>query len=92
MGVKILKPLGEYLIAKKAQAETRSAGGLHLPDNMNTNEVQGIVVSVGPDVDELQEGDRIVWEIHCGHSIRATGESLIILKQKDVWSKVEDGN
>jgi chaperonin GroES len=86
-------PLGDKIVVKRLDAETRTAGGIVLPDSAKEKPQQGRVLSVGdgrqlPDGSraecQVQEGDRVVFATWGGTEIKVDGEELLILREEDI--------
>lgn len=61
MSVKI-QPLTDYVVVKKEEAESKTAGGILLPDSAREKPVFATVVAVGKDVQDVKVGDRIIYK------------------------------
>ena len=86
-------PLGDKVVIKRLDAETRTAGGIVLPDSAKEKPQQGRVLSVGDGrvvADgkrvkcQVHEGDRVVFSAWSGTEIKVDGNELLILKEEDI--------
>jgi len=86
-------PLGDKVVIKRLEAETRTAGGIVLPDSAKEKPQQGRVLSVGDArlvADgkrvkcQVHEGDRVVFSSWTGTEIKVDGDELLILKEEDI--------
>jgi chaperonin GroES len=86
-------PVGDSLVVKRMEAEETSAGGIVLPDAAREKPQQGRVLSVGDGpllpsgqraAAEVQEGDRVVFGSYAGNEVTIDGETLLILRTRDV--------
>lgn len=92
MPTKTLQPLNDFVLVK-ALPKDEKIGGIYVPESARTssNEVTATVIAVGPaaraddDSPMLEAGDVVVFEAHFGHTVRSTGEVLLILKARDIW-------
>ncbi len=87
------RPLGDRVLVKRVEEESKTKGGIIIPDTAKEKPQEGEVVSVGPgarDEDgdyikpELKAGDRILFGKWSGTEIKIDGEDLIIMKESDV--------
>ena len=89
-----LRPLGDRVVVRRVQ-ETKSAGGLHLPETVKTDAACGEVVAVGPgrvlDGDggavsycRVEKGQRIWFRSTTGTEIFYKGEKYHVLSAIDV--------
>ena len=63
-----LRPLADRVIVKRLENETKSAGGIVIPDNAAEKPDQGEVVAVGPGkLDD--KGDRIKMSVKAGDRV-----------------------
>ena len=91
-------PLGDKIVVKRLDAETRTAGGIVLPDSAKEKPQQGRVLSVGdgrqlPDGSraecQVQEGDRVVFAAWGGTEIKVDGEEVLILREEDILAVMD---
>ena len=94
----MLKPLGDRIVVKALEAETRTSGGIVLPDTAKERPQTGEVLAVGPGKTmdngsvapmEVKVGDKVVYSKYGGTEIKVDGEEYIILRQDDVLGVVE---
>ena len=87
------RPLGDRVLVKRVEEESKTKGGIIIPDTAKEKPQEGEVVSVGPggrDEDgeyiamELKAGDRILFGKWSGTEIKIDGDDLIIMKESDV--------
>ena len=92
------RPLGDRVVVKRVQEETKSAGGIIIPDTAQEKPQEGEVVAVGPGgrddkgeriTPEVKVGDRILFGKWSGTEVKIDGEDLIIMKETDVLGIVE---
>jgi chaperonin GroES len=86
-------PLGDKVVVKRLDAETRTPGGIVLPDSAKEKPQQGRVLSVGDGrltADghrvkcQVHEGDRVVFTAWAGAEIKVAKDDLLILKEDDI--------
>ena len=92
------KPLHDRVVVKPLEAESRSAGGIFIPDNAkekpNTGEVlavgQGRITEAGLVIGlTVKVGDRVLFGQNGGHKIKVNGEEVTILKEEEILAIVE---
>jgi len=93
-----LKPLHDRVVVKMLEAETRSAGGIVIPDNAQEKPSKGRVMAVGSGrlLDDgkilglaVQIGDEVLFGKYSGQTVKLDGEELTILKEDDIFAVVE---
>lgn len=88
-----VRPLGDRVLVKQAQAETKSAGGIIIPDTAQEKTTQAVVVAVGTGTDEnpitVKVGETILYDKYAGTTIKMDGEDYLILKIADIVAVVE---
>lgn len=97
LNVSTVKPLGDRLFVKVAQAEEKTAGGILLPDTAKEKPQVGEVVQVGPGKwdesgnripMEVSVGDRVLYSKYAGTDVKLGGEDYVLLSEKDVLAVV----
>lgn len=93
-----LRPLGDKVLIKRLEAESRTAGGIVLPDSAKEKPKRGKVLSVGNGklLDsgkrqplQLKEGDQVLFSSYAGTEIKVDGEEMIIMDESDVLAVLE---
>jgi len=87
------RPLGDRVLVKRVEEESKTKGGIIIPDTAKEKPQEGEVVAVGPGARddqgkvnplELKAGDRILFGKWSGTEVKIDGEDLIIMKESDV--------
>jgi chaperonin GroES len=88
------RPLGDRVVVKRVEEETKTKGGIIIPDTAKEKPQEGEVVSVGPGAInektgarttmELKAGDRILFGKWSGQEVKVDGQDLLIMKESDV--------
>ncbi len=93
-----LRPLHDRVIVKRVDSETKTAGGIVIPDNAAEKPDQGEVLAVGPgkknDKGELnpmsvQVGDKVLFGKYSGQTVKVDGDELLVMKEDDLFAVVE---
>tara|TARA_R100000900_G_scaffold47181_2_gene37876 strand:+ start:1417 stop:1716 length:300 start_codon:yes stop_codon:yes gene_type:complete len=86
-------PIGKRILLKPVEVVEETVSGIILPESQVQQKPQGTVISVGPDVKEIKEGDFVQWVI--GMSVDDKefiheGERHILLHQDAIVCKLQD--
>ena len=84
-----MKPLGDRVVLKQQEAEEKTKSGIILPDSAKEKPQAAVVVSVGPDVDQVKEGDKVIYTEYAGTEVKYQEEEYTIVDQKDVIAIVK---
>jgi len=88
-----LRPLQDRVLVRRVEAETKTAGGIFIPDTAQEKPTEGEVVAVGPGTrDEagklhpldVKAGDRVLFGKWSGSEVKLEGEDLMIMKESDI--------
>jgi len=81
-------PIGNKVLVKQVKAkETYGDTGIFIPDAQQTQELKGIVISVGDTVEGIQEGDLIQYgEYAQPVSMSHDGEPHLLINKQDIIS------
>jgi chaperonin GroES len=86
------------VVVRRTEEETKSAGGIVIPDSAAEKPSQGEVVAVGPgkklDNGAIQEvdlrvGDKVLFGQYAGSTVKLEGEELLIMNESEVFGVVE---
>ena len=92
------RPLGDRILVKRVEEETKTKGGIIIPDTAKEKPQEGEVISVGAGARddtgkivplELKAGDRILFGKWSGTEVKIEGDDLLIMKESDVLGVVE---
>ena len=93
-----LRPLHDRVVVQAVESESKSAGGIIIPDTAKEKPSQGKVISVGPgarDNDgklvalELKKGDVVLYGKYSGTEVKIDGKDMLIMRESDVMGVVE---
>jgi chaperonin GroES len=92
-----VKPLHDRIIVKRLEEESKTKGGLIIPDTAKEKPQQGKVVAVGAGRREdgkvlpldVKTGDTVLFAKYAGTDIKLDGEDHLILREDDVLGIVE---
>ena len=81
-----MKAINYFVIVDKIKEEPKKVGGLELTEKQNKDVryVKGRVVSVGDQIDMLQDGDLVRYDKHAGHGIEWNDKLYYVLKISDI--------
>lgn len=84
-----LKPLGDYVVAQADEAESKTASGLYLPEGAKEKPKTSRVVAVGPAVQGVKVGDRIVYKSYSQTEVKVGRDEYILVQEQDILATVE---
>lgn len=91
------KPLHDRILLKPVAAETRTKGGLIIPDTAQEKPMQGEVVAVGKGRRledgrlqplDVKVGDKVLYGKWSGTEVKLGGDERVILKEEDLFGIV----
>lgn len=83
-----LKPLGDYIVATADEAKTQTASGIYLPSNAAEKPKTATIITVGPGVQGLKAGERIIYKSYSTTDVTVEGTDYILVKEEDVLATV----
>ena len=84
-----MKPLGDRVVLKQQEAEEKTKSGIILPDSAKEKPQAAVVISIGPDVDQVREGDKVIYTEYAGTEVKYQEEEYTIVDQKDIIAIVK---
>jgi chaperonin GroES len=90
MSTKVM-PLGENVLIKIAQPETKTASGLFIPETAsNERPQQGTVVAIGDsDAITIKKGQTVMFKKYGGEEVKIDGVDHVITKIEEVIAIIE---
>ena len=92
------RPLHDRVVVKRVEEETKTKGGIIIPDTAKEKPQEGEVIAVGPGArDEsgkvqpldVKPGDRILFGKWSGTEVKLDGKDLLIMKESDILGVLE---
>ena len=92
------RPLHDRVLVRRVENETKTAGGIIIPDTAQEKPSEGEVVSVGTGnkaedgtvtVLDVKAGDNVLFGKWPGTEIKVDGEDLLIMKESDILGIIE---
>lgn len=93
-----LKPLHDRVLIRRVDEESRSAGGIVIPDNAKEKPQRGEVLAVGPGEPletgqvralAVKVGDSVLFGKYAGSEVKLDGEELVVLRESDILAVIE---
>jgi chaperonin GroES len=94
-----IKPLGDRVVVKPLDAESKSKGGIVIPDTAKEKPQEGKIVAVGKGKFmengtvapmEVKVGDKILYGKYSGNEITTKeGEELLIMREEDILAIIK---
>ena len=93
-----IKPLHDKVLIKRVDEETKTAGGIIIPDTAKEKPSEGIVEAVGNGFRAedgkilpmtVKAGDRVLFGKWAGTEIKLNGETRLIIKESDILAIIE---
>ncbi|MBR5481136.1 MAG: co-chaperone GroES [Bacteroidaceae bacterium] len=83
-----IKPLADRVLIEPAPAETKTVGGIIIPDTAKEKPLQGTIVAVGQGTKDeemiLKEGDVVLYGKYAGTELEFEGKKYLVMRQSDV--------
>ena len=94
-----IKPLHDRVLIKRVEANTKTAGGIIIPDTAKEKPSEGIVEAVGNGFRtedgkiipmSVKEGDKVLFAKWSGTEVKVNGEDRLIVKESDILAVIND--
>ncbi len=93
-----IKPLNDRILVKRLEEESKTKGGIIIPDSAKEKPAQGEVVAVGEGKlnDEgkriplqVKAGDRVLFAKYAGTEVKIEDEEHLVMREDDVLGIIE---
>ncbi len=93
-----VKPLFDRVLVKRVDSDTKTKGGLYIPDSAKEKPQEGLVLAVGAGKTldngntatmQVKEGDRVLFGKYSGTEIKVDGEERLIIREDDILGILE---
>ena len=91
------RPLHDRVVLKRVEEDTKTKGGIIIPETAQEKPMQGEIIAVGPGArDEsgkivaldVKKGDRILFGKWSGTEVKIDGTEYLIMKESDIMGIV----
>lgn len=88
-----LRPLHDRVVVKPLKSETKTAGGIIIPETAQEKPQEGKVVAVGPGKKsddgsvtpmDVKKGDRVLYGKWSGTEVKVGNDTLMIMNESDI--------
>ena len=92
-----VRPLNDRVLVKRLEEETKTAGGIFIPDSAKEKPTRGLVIAVGNGklnddgvrkTLDVKKGDKILFGKYAGTEIKFDGQELIIMREEDILAVI----
>ena len=93
-----IRPLHDRVVVRRLEEETKTAGGIVLPDSAAEKPSQGEILAAGPGKPlddgsvralDVKVGDKIVFGQYGGSTVKIDGDELLILSESEIFGVLE---
>jgi chaperonin GroES len=93
-----IRPLHDRVLVRRAEEETKTAGGIVLPGSAAEKPMTGEVTATGngrvlTDGSKLaldvKKGDKVIFGKYSGTEVKVGGEELLMMKEEDILAVIE---
>ena len=94
-----VRPLGDKILVKRAEAQTKTDSGIYLPESAKDKPKEGKIVALGNgnlnrDTGEylpftVKKGDRVIFTSYAGTEIKIDGEEMLIMSEDDILGIID---
>lgn len=94
----MMKPLADRVLIKVEEEESKTKGGILLPDTAQKKSQKGVVLAVGPGkmsdsgtrlAMEVKAGDHVLFAKYAGTDIEEKGEHFLLISERDVMAVLD---
>jgi chaperonin GroES len=94
-----IRPLGDRVLVQRVEAESKTAGGILLPESAKEKPKEGKVIAIGEgrtlDNGErskltVKKGDRILFSSYAGTEVKYLGDEYLIMREEDILGIIEE--
>jgi chaperonin GroES len=93
-----IRPLHDRIIVKRLEEDSKTAGGLFIPDTAKEKPIRGKVIAAGAgkrDKDgkivalDVKAGDNVLFSKYSGTEVKIDGEEHLIMREDDLLAVID---
>ena len=92
------RPLHDRVVVQRVEEDTKTAGGIIIPDTAQEKPMEGKVMAVGNGIKDddgdvtpldVKVGDRVLFGKWSGTEVKINGDDVLIMKESDIMGVIE---
>ncbi|HOI17145.1 MAG TPA: co-chaperone GroES [Geobacteraceae bacterium] len=93
-----LRPLQDRIIVKRLEEESKTSGGIYIPDTAKEKPQKGEIIAVGKGKItedgkvlpiDVKVGDKVLFGKYAGTEIKIEGADYLIMREDDILGVIE---
>ncbi len=93
-----IRPLQDRILVKRVEEESKTKGGIIIPDSAKEKPAEGVVVAVGSGKRaddgklialDVKKGDRVLFAKYAGTDVKINDEEHLIMREDDILGIIE---
>jgi len=93
-----IRPINDKVLVRRLEAETKTKGGIVLPDTAKEKPKEGKVVEVGNGKllksgergkFQVKRGDRVIFSPYSGSEVKVDGDEYLLINEDDILAVIE---
>jgi len=94
-----IQPLGDRVVVEREASESKTAGGIVLPDTAKDKPTRGTVISVGDGrlLDDgsrsklqVKVGDKVIFTSYAPEVIKLDDQELLLMREEDILAVIDE--
>ena len=93
-----LQPLGDKVVVERDESQSKTAGGIVLPDSSKEKPARGTIVAIGTGkllddgsrgTMQVKKGDRVLFTSYAPETITIDDEEFLLMSEGDILAVIE---
>jgi chaperonin GroES len=93
-----IRPLQDRILLRRVEEESKTKGGIIIPDTAKEKPMEGIIVAAGPGAvlkngkrrePNVKKGDRVLFSKYSGNEVKIDGTEHLLVREEDILAIIE---
>ena len=93
-----LKPIGDKIIVERIEPESKTKGGIVLPDNAKEKPKEGKIIAIGEGklldngsrvAPSVKVGEKVIFTSFAGSEVKIDNKEFLIMNEEDILAVVD---
>ncbi len=93
-----IQPLGDRVVVEREESESKTAGGIVLPDSAKDKPSRGKIIAIGDGrlLDDgtrsklqVKVGDQVLFTSYAPEAIQINDQELLLMREEDILAVIE---
>jgi chaperonin GroES len=85
-----ISPTETRVLVKRTDADSKSKGGIIIPESYKRKSTEGTIIEIGPEVLHLAKDQKVIFPMYAGSDIEVDDKEYVILLEEEILATIKE--